>query len=498
MFSYLHLTKKFETLANLYNAASILNWDNAVIMPEGSSADRGRQLSTIYSVCHGIENSVEYKNLLDGVEEEIEKKPADFTEWQKANIKIARHNYIHSTAIDEKLLKAATEANQECEVRWRQARADNDFKTYAFFLKPVLKYAREIAAAKASKLGISKYDALLDGHDRGRRAEHIEPLFAELKDFLPSFIDKVIEKQKVWKSVGQKKIYPVEKQRELAVFLMKQIGFDFERGRLDVSHHPFSGGTPSDNRITTRYEENNYTRSLMGVLHETGHAMYEAGLPRDYIYQPVGVAAGMTTHESQSLLIEMQVCRSREFINYLSTIIPNYFGEAEEFSTENLYTKFNTVKRSLIRVDADEVTYPLHVIIRFEIERALIEGQMEVDDLPEAWNSAYKKLLNIDVPNDKDGCMQDIHWAGGSFGYFPTYTLGAMAAAQFYAVAKRGCPEIQSEISNGNFNHLMTWLKENIHSKGSLYSPDELVNKVTGQGINVGFFKKYLQNKYLC
>ncbi len=519
---YLSLVQKFETLSNLYNAAAILGWDNSVMMPEGASADRGRQFSTIYAICHQIETSEEYKNLLDKTEEEIEKNPSDFSDWQKANIKLARHNYIHSTAIDEKLLKASTEASQECEMRWRLARADNDFKTYALFLKPVLKYTREIAAAKADKLNLSKYDALLDGYDRGRRAAQIEPLFAELKKFLPSFADEVIEKQNSQivtphslrgrsgdknahqprnecgvTDVGCGIRFPIEKQRELGVFLMQRVGFDFERGRLDVSHHPFSGGTPSDTRITTRYDENNYLDSFMSVMHETGHAMYEAGLPRDYIYQPVGCSLGMTIHESQSLLIEMQVCRSKEFINYFSTILPDYFPASEGFFPENLYRKINHVERSLIRVGADEVTYPLHVIIRFEIERALIEGKMEIDDLPSAWNKAYKDVLGVDVPNDKDGCMQDIHWAGGSFGYFPTYTLGAMCAAQFFATAKKTYPEIPSELSKGNFNKLMTWLRENIHSKGSLYSPDELVKQVTGQGINVEFFKEYLKNKYL-
>ncbi len=498
MTSYLPLCEKFETLANLRNTAEILVWDNSVIMPEGSSADRGRQLSTIYALSHGIENSAEYKDLLERTEDEIAKSPDKFTEWQKANVRLARHNYIHSTAIDGKLLKASTEAAQECEVRWRQARADNDFATYAHFLKPVVKYSREIAEAKAAKLGVSKYDALLDQFDKGRRADSFEGLFAELKSFLPDFIDKVIEIQiKDSADVHIVHGYPIEKQKELCTFLMGQIGFDFERGRLDVSHHPFSGGTPSDVRITTRYEENNYTRALMGVMHETGHALYEAGLPRDYIYQPVGLASGMTIHESQSLLIEMQVCRSRQFLNYLSAIVPNYFGEEDEFSPSNIYRRYNTVKRSLIRVDADEVTYPLHVIIRFEMEKALIEGQMEVEDIPYVWNKNYKELLGVDVPSDKDGCMQDIHWAGGTFGYFPTYTLGAMAAAQFYATAKKQIPQIPEEISKGNFNHLITWLRENIHSKGSLYTPDELVKQVTGQGINVEFFKGYLKDKYL-
>jgi carboxypeptidase Taq len=278
---------------------------------------------------------------------------------------------------------------------------------------------------------------------------------------------------------------------------MKQIGFNFDQGRLDVSLHPFCGGTSQDVRITTRYKEDDFTQSLMGVLHETGHAMYELGLPKDYSTQPVGLALGMTIHESQSLLMEMQVCRSRPFINYLSTILPQYLGKSDAYKPDNLYNLYNNVEPGLIRVDADEVTYPLHVIVRYEIEKDLVEGDMEVDDIPQAWNEAYKKYLGIDVPNDKDGCMQDIHWSDGSFGYFPTYTLGAMTAAQFYKKAVDDNPEIPSEIERGDFSRLVTWLRENIHSQGSLHSPTELTEKVTGESLSSEIFKSYLQDKYL-
>ncbi len=494
MKAYLKLASKFDTITNIQNAMAILGWDNSVMMPIGSSSDRAKQQATLGAIAHQIIVSSEVKELLDAAQAEGK----DLDEWQKANLKLIKNLWVHNNAVPEDLLKQFTIAGSECEMRWRTAKADNDFKTFAIFLKKVLKLSREIAELKSKALGVSKYDALLDQYDEGRRSADIDKVFAGLKTFLPGFIEQVMAKQSKQKQpVKPSGHYPIEKQKEISIELMKLIGFDFDKGRLDVSAHPFSGGTPDDVRITTRYNEKDYTDSLMSVFHETGHAMYSFGQPLRYRNQPVGNSLGMSIHESQSLLIEMQVCRSREFLNFLEGYTKKYFGDSYENSAENLYAYYNHVEPSLIRVGADEVTYPLHVILRYDIEKKLVEGEMEVDDIPAEWNKKMKEYLGITQPTDREGCMQDIHWSDGSFGYFPTYTLGPITASQFYAQAKKDYSNIPQEISNGNFNSLMSWLREKVHSQGCLYTADELTKNITGQPLNAEVFKSYLKTKYL-
>lgn len=495
MKSYLKLAEKFETMSRIDNSLAILSWDNSVIMPSGSAASRGQDIATLAALSHQIINSPEISDLLDDAEQP--NNISDLDEWQKSNLKLMRHQWQHATSIPEKLLKDFSVAGSKCEIHWRQAKQDNDFKTYAHFQKPVLELGQEIASLKAEALGLSKYDALLDQYDAGRRSEEINKVFAELESFLPEFIQQVLEKQKTKDIILPEGKFSTDKQKSLGVSLMEKIGFDFNRGRLDISSHPFCGGTVDDIRITTRYDESNFTESLMGVLHETGHALYESGLPEPYKTQPVGKALGMTVHESQSLLMEMQVCRSEEFISYLLPLIKESFGDQPAFEADNFYRMYNKVEPSLIRVDADEVTYPLHVIIRYKLEKAMVEGDLTIDDLPSAWNEQYKKLLGVDVPNDKLGCLQDIHWSDGSYGYFPTYTLGAMYAAQFYDKCKCDNPEISEEIKSGNFNRLISWLRENIHSKGSILPANDLLKQVTGRDLDVELYKRYLSDKYL-
>jgi len=289
----------------------------------------------------------------------------------------------------------------------------------------------------------------------------------------------------------------VDKQRGLGERLMRTLGFDFDAGRLDVSLHPFCGGVPGDVRITTRYTEDDFTESLMGVLHETGHALYEMGLPDDWRYQPVGQARGMALHESQSLLIEMQACRSREYLEFAAPLMRETFGgTGAVWDADNLYRLYTRVDRSFIRVDADEVTYPAHVILRYRLESALIAGDMKLADLPGAWNDGMEELLGIRPPEDRLGCLQDIHWYDGAWGYFPTYTMGAMAAAQLFAAAKEARPEIPEGISKGDFAPLVGWMRENLHTKASSGSTDELMQAATGKPLGTEAFKAHLEARY--
>ncbi|HEY1298910.1 MAG TPA: carboxypeptidase M32, partial [Stellaceae bacterium] len=292
--------------------------------------------------------------------------------------------------------------------------------------------------------------------------------------------------------------FPVETQRRVGIELMQRIGFDFAHGRLDVSAHPFCGGTPDDVRITTRYDESDFARALMGVLHETGHALYQRGLPSEWRLQPVGRARGMAMHESQSLLLEMQACRSRAFVDFAAPILRRAFaGEGPAWNAEALYRRQIRVGRGLIRVDADEVTYPAHVILRYRLERAMLAGDLALRDLPGAWADGLRTLLGVAPAKDRDGCLQDIHWYDGIWGYFPTYTLGALIAAQLFEAARRALPGLAEAIAAGDFAPLLGWLHKNVHEKGSLLSTAELVEAATGRPLGTTSFERHLRTRYL-
>jgi carboxypeptidase Taq len=287
-------------------------------------------------------------------------------------------------------------------------------------------------------------------------------------------------------------------QKGLAKRLMQGLGFDFRHGRLDESHHPFCGGVPDDVRITTRYSEDHFVQALMGVIHETGHALYERNLPAEWRLQPVGQARGMTVHESQSLLMEMQAARSAQFCKHLSGLLRETFpGNDAALSPENLQLIYSRVEPGFIRVEADEVTYPAHVILRYGIEKALFRGDLQLADVPGVWNAEFKKLLGLDVPSDREGVLQDVHWYDGAFGYFPCYSLGAMTAAQLFEAAVAAHPEIPAEIEQGKFSTLQGWLKEHVHGLGSSLSTPELVTRATGRPLDVAVFKRHLERRYL-
>ncbi|MBX2831856.1 MAG: carboxypeptidase M32 [Rhodospirillales bacterium] len=488
--------KKLETLFSRMNVLSdiggMLHWDMAAIMPNGGAEARSEQLATLSVLNNELINAPEMGDLLAEAESE------HLDDWQKANLGEMKRGWVHGTAVPADLVEKMSRAETSCEVAWRTARADNDFKGLLPKLQEVLDLSIEAGKAKAEALGTSVYDALLDQYDPMMRSERIDTLFAELEGFLPDFTAEVIARQKSEdKPTSPVGPFSMETQNKVGLDLMKAVGFNFDHGRLDISHHPFCGGIPDDVRITTRYDENDFTSAIMGVLHETGHAMYERGLPQGWRNQPVGKARGMTMHESQSLLVEMQACRSEEFLTYAGPVFKQAFGGDDgAWTAANLHRLYTRVDPGLIRVDADEVTYPAHVILRYRLERALIEGDMKLADLPGAWNEMMEKLLGITPSDDRDGCMQDIHWPSGAWGYFPTYTLGAMAAAQIFAAAKDANPEIPNALSRGDFGPLMTWLGTHVHSQASSRSTDEILQSATGNVLGVDAFKSHLLNRY--
>jgi len=491
---YAALEQRFRRLSALNGALAMLGWDQSAMMPEGGAGARAEQLATLSVIRHEWLTDPALGDLIQGAEAQ-----AGLSDWQQANLREISRKWRHATALNTDLVEALSKAANACEMVWRKAKPANDFKAFAKAFAPVLDLTREAAAAKAEAFGCSPYDALLDEYEPGGSAARIDKLFADLGKFLPGFIDKALARQaKRPEPLSLEGPFAVDKQREAGLALMKALGFDFKHGRLDVSAHPFTGGVPQDVRITTRYAEADFTKALMGVLHETGHALYELGLPRKWADQPVGEARGMVLHESQSLLVEMQVCRGRDFLTFAAPLLRRVFGgKGPAWELDNLQSLYARVKPDLIRVDADEVTYPAHVILRYRLEQAMLAGDLAINDLPDAWADGMQTLLGVDVPDHAHGCLQDIHWPAGSIGYFPTYTLGALAAAQLYAAAREADPGIVPGIAKGDFKPLLRWLRANVHGQGSLLSTDDLLRHATGKPLGTDAFKAHLKARYL-
>ncbi len=497
--SYEKLRDHFRRLGQLDEVAAIVQWDQAVNMPAAAGQARAESMAGLSRVRHEL---LVEPQIADWLTEAAQEQ--DLGDWEAANLREMQRHYRRATAVPTRLVEASAKADNESEQAWRRYRAENDFTSYAPFLERVVDLKREVGAALADALGLEIYDALMDEFEPGIRAEEVDRVFAPLKEFLPDFTDQVIERQKRASARLPQGPFPTQLQRELGLRMMAAVGFDLNRGRLDVSHHPFCGGVAADVRITTRYDEGDFTSALMGVLHEAGHGKYEQGLPDTFRHQPVGLARGMALHESQSLLLEMQVCRGPQFLSFAAPKIRAAFpdqvaSDAEAFSLDNLRRLYTRVQRSLIRVDADEVTYPAHIILRYDLERRLMAGTLEVADLPEAWDAEMQALLHLSTRgNDRDGCLQDVHWPSGAFGYFPLYTLGAMIAAQLFAKAVEDEPELNTGIEAGNFTRLDDWLRENVWQWGSHYSTDEIVERATREPLNPRHFIEHLRARYLA
>ena len=495
MTAYQELESRFRRVGALEEAIGVLNWDSATMMPAGGAATRAEQLATLSLLAHQQLIAAEIDDLLDAAEG----ANAALGSWEQANLREMRRRHAHATALPGDLVEAVARISAECEAVWRKARPANDFDAVRPLLEEMLRLQREVAQAKAERLGVKPFEALLDRYEPGGSVAMIDRLFGELAAFLPDLIEAIIERQvAVPPPPNPSGPFPVAAQRRAAERLMTAVGFDFAHGRLDISAHPFCSGAPDDVRITTRYDEHDFSKALMGVLHETGHALYKRNLPAHWRLQPVGAARGMAIHESQSLLLEMQVCRSLAFAKFAAPILREVFdGEGPAWEPEALYRRQIRVRRSLIRVDADEVTYPAHVILRYRLEQAMLAGDLNVRDLPGAWAEEMRKLLGIAPDTDRDGCLQDIHWFDGSWGYFPTYTLGAMIAAQMFEAIRETIPDLPDLIADGEFRPLFAWLGERVHGQGSLMSTAELVESATGRPLGVASFERHLRRRYL-
>ena len=491
--TYQKLEAHFAELNDLSHAAAIIGWDEAAMMPTGGGEARASAMATLDVIAHQKKTDPNVAAWIEASSSE------DLDAWQRANVAQIERAYRLAVALPEDLVRTLSESRSRCEQAWRTYRAENNWRDFAPQLAEVVQLTREEAQCRAEHANLDPYDALLDLYEPGLTAKQIEALFAPLRATIPTLLTEVVERQShstVHTLTGP---FAIADQKALGIDLMQSLGFDFDHGRLDVSHHPFCGGVPDDVRITTRYAENDFTQSLMGVLHETGHALYEQGLPSTWRKQPVGAALSMATHESQSLFIEMQLCRSRAFIEHAAPLLRARFGDqSDAWHEENLHRIFTAVRPDFIRVDADEVTYPMHILLRFELERALIAGSLAVADLPEAWDEKMQAYLGITtLGNDADGCMQDVHWPAGLFGYFPTYTLGAMTAAQLYAAMAEQIPDAEAQVARGQFESIVAWLRENVHQRGCLLDQDALMVSVTGSSLSADAYLAHLRRRYL-
>ncbi|MGH8325391.1 MAG: carboxypeptidase M32 [Steroidobacteraceae bacterium] len=491
---YKQLEQEFKRLHACRGALSLLRWDAAVMMPRGSADVRGEQLAALETEYHALLTSPRVTRLL----ERAQANAQGLSDWQVANLREMRRQREHAIATPVSLISRLARATSRAEVQWLEARHQGRFDLFAPHLEEVVTLVRDKAALLGQALGLAPYDALVDEFSPGITTVDIEAVFKVLSRRLPALIREVIALQSSRPAPLAAGKFPPSKQRALAVEIMKAVGFPFDRGRLDESEHPFTEGVPGDIRVTTRFDSEDLYSGLLGALHETGHAMYDFGLPQDWRDQPVGRDRGMAIEESQSLLLEMLVCRGRPFVRYLAPLLAKHFGvSGPEWDAERVYEHVTRVRRSLIRVDADELTYPLHILLRYDLEKQLLAGELSVKDLPEAWNAGMEQRLGIRPGNDAEGCLQDIHWAVGSFGYFPSYALGAVIAVQLYDSLRSQLPALDEQIASGEFAGLYGWLRKHVHGLGAKLTVHDLLKSATGKPLSAAPFVRYLEAKYL-
>lgn len=468
-------------------------WDEAVVMPTGAGETRAKIMGTLNRITQDMLTKKKVKKLLDASHNESELSP-----WDSANLSWMKKKHIAASCIPLPLTEKLTQTTVICEQAWRTLREENNWHDFLPYLEKTFQLVKEIAERKSQVLNLTPYDALLDEYSPGFNQKSIDHTFDGLKNVLPSLLKDIVNKQNQSTIIQPVGPFPTEKQKSLGLSCMRAMQFDFNKGRLDVSHHPFCGGGEDDVRITTRYREDEFLSSLMGICHETGHALYEQGLPKKWMFQPIGYVNSMAMHESQSLLMEMEVCRSLQFFEFLTPLIQEQFGKHDALTCQNLYKVATEVKPDLIRVDADEVTYPMHIILRYEIEKQLINGDISIKDLPTAWDELMMKYLGIStLNNNKNGVMQDVHWPSGAFGYFPAYTLGRMIAAQLFSTFIQSYPDFYTEIKSGNFETLHTWLHNNVYCNASFLPTQDLLIKFTGESLNPAFFVNGIKKRYL-
>ncbi|MFM8353552.1 MAG: carboxypeptidase M32 [Gammaproteobacteria bacterium] len=490
--AYGELVSRYRQIHRLEHARAIVSWDQAAKMPPKGNDARGAALAELATLLHGLRTAPVLAAALDSAEQTA------LADEERANVREMRRDWLSANALPAALVERRELAIARCEHAWRSQRPANDWAGFLENFRSLLALVREQAARLADRTGLAPYDALIDQFEPGMTAAAIESIFSDLGTWLPGLIRDVRARQQHQPIILPRGPFPVAGQRALCERVMSALGFDFGAGRLDVSAHPFCGGVPEDVRITTRFSADDFLRSLMGTIHETGHARYEQNLPRAWLGQPVALARSMAIHESQSLSFEMQLGRHRGFVAWLAPLIEDTFGADPAFAPQNLHRLITRVQPDRIRVDADEVTYPAHIVLRFEIERALIEQNLPPEEIPALWDRHMAQWLDVDTRGDyRDGPLQDVHWPSGLFGYFPCYSLGAMYAAQWFAAIRSRHADLDQRIAAGDFAVVFDRLKAQVWDVGSRYPTAELCTRASGRVLDPGFFRAHLTARYL-
>lgn len=493
---YARVAAKFALACKLASIESLLNWDAQTNMPKGGAWARGEQVGALAEVTSDLTGTKEIGELLD----EAQAYATALDASDRANLAEMRRLWIHRAAVPKELLVERARVSQALQATWLDAKPNSDFASFAPGFKTMMAIHKEVAAAKGAALGLAPYDAMMDEQDPGLTSAIIDPIFDDLAAELPGILQEVRERQASWPDViAFSGDFSVARQTALSERLAVIVGHSPDNSRIDVAPHPFSmPHAPGDVRFTTRYDVDKFRYSVTATLHEAGHSMYELNLPRTLAFAPVGFARGASAHESQSLMLEMMAGRSKEFLAFLAPLLNEYFGGDKAcWTASNVLNYFRRVDDDYIRVEADEISYPLHVILRYRLERALLSGDLAVDDTPGAWNELFGKLFGRTPPNHAKGCLQDIHWAAALFGYFPNYALGEALAAQLFERAKADDAAIMPGLRNGDFKPYFNWVRPRIHEKASLMSFDDIVIAATGSKLSGAALKRHVRARYL-
>lgn len=488
--NYKKLLKFTNKIADIKNAIAVLNWDQETYMPPKGQGFRAQQIATLSGIAHETETSTAYENCINELLEEPSLSPVE-----SKNIQLLKRDMVKAKKLPSDFVIGLSKATSKAFHAWITARKANDFELFKEALSEMVKIQQEKAEIYGYKDHI--YNALMDDYEPKATVQEIDTLFSEVKTKLSPLLAQIAKSPQV-EDAFMYKHFGKDKQWDFGMTILEQLGYDLEAGRQDLAEHPFSTTfSPFDVRVTTRIKENNLYDMLWSCIHECGHALYEQGLSAAEYGLPCGEAVSLGIHESQSRFYENNIGRSEAFweSNYpgLQATFPNQLGDV---SSEDFYRAANIVKPSLIRTDADELSYHFHIMIRYEIEKQLIDGSLAVSDVKEAWNASYSKYLNINVPSDNQGVLQDVHWSHGGFGYFPTYSLGSFYAAQFEAKMVKDIPDMFQEIRTGEFSNILTWLRTNIHQHGRFYTSQELCKNATGETLKFDYFMDYAVKKY--
>ena len=471
---------------------SLLGWDQEVLMPAKGVEYRGQQMAWFSGWLHDKLTAPEVGEWISSAESAAEKGGA--SEEAQANLREWRHGYDRATNVPKRLVEEMAEAQVLAKSAWAEAREKSDFSLFSASLQNLINLCREEAECHGYEEAL--YDALLDKFERGATTRRLDETLGGLRDLLVPIVEEATARDGFDDSILDGE-YPIAKQEAFNREVAEAIGFDFKAGRIDTAVHPFcSGMAPFDTRLTTRYDESDFRSSLFGVLHEAGHGLYEQGLNPDHHGQPIGNAVSLGVHESQSRLWENHVGRSRAFWEKWLPRAQHYFPHLDSIGVDEMFDAVNQANMSFIRVESDEVTYDLHILLRYEIEKAIFEGDLEVKDVPGEWNRKFEEFFGLAVDQDSNGCLQDIHWSMGIFGYFPTYSLGNINAAHL-AAAARSDTAIASGMEQGDFSGLLDWMRTRIHDRGSVLLPDDLITEAAGKPANAESLAEHLQERYL-